>query len=172
MLSTPVQGDSGGAHDSGGAGRTTKNASRRTPVARVPVVGSGLGAGTSRSHVGASKGGGGRRSQLARHRSPIDHHCGPGVLKPSRPTQVMNNTPRLCAEWQIATDHTIAMETAAEGCLEHEFVQREGCIVQKEANNSWCSITAPTECSPSREGGSCCLCAATHMKERSPQRRQ
>ena len=64
MLSTPVQGDRGGAHDSGGAGRTTKNASRRTPVARVPVVGSGLGAGTSRSHVGASKGGGDVRNWL------------------------------------------------------------------------------------------------------------
>jgi hypothetical protein len=57
MLSTPVQGYSGGAHDAGGVVRTTKNASRRTPVGRVTVVGAGLGACTSRPHAGASRGG-------------------------------------------------------------------------------------------------------------------
>lgn len=57
MLSTPMQGDSGGAHEAGGAGRSSENASRRAPVGRVPVVGAGFGAGPSRTHAGASRGG-------------------------------------------------------------------------------------------------------------------
>ena len=57
MLSTPVQGDSGGGHEAGGAGRTTENASRRAAVGRVSVVGGGFVAGNSRPHAGGSRGG-------------------------------------------------------------------------------------------------------------------
>jgi hypothetical protein len=54
MLATPMQGDSGGVHDVGGAARGTDDAARRATCTRDAVPGGGIGAGPSRANAVAS----------------------------------------------------------------------------------------------------------------------